>query len=145
MIVAFLLGLLFIIVTSTFLFFLLFILYPSLEQQNFSMNDPFVMPWAAGWPEGTKKSPFLFNSPSDCHVVRLIHSGKEGRQDLCASFEKCVDTCPRLNFTFPERACAFEREMETERGMNNYGFLKKLAPIQKKLRDKMEKKKRGKA
>jgi hypothetical protein len=142
MIIALLLSLLFIVVTSAFLFFFLYIFYPSLEQQNFSTKDLLIMPWPRGWPDTAKKPLFLFNSPADCHVVHLISSGKEGRQDLCAGFEKCIDICPRLNLAerhligSPSRACPFEHEMGVEHALHYRIFGKKLSAIQKKLTNK---------
>ena len=141
MIIALLLSLLFMIVTSAFLFFFLYILYPSLEHQNFPTNDLLIMPCPTGWPETAKKPRFLFNSPADCHVVHLISSGKGARQDLCAGFEKCVDICPRLNLAerlldgSPSRACPFEQEMG---GVEHayHIFAKILSIIQKKFKTK---------
>jgi hypothetical protein len=140
--IAVLWSLFFIVLTSAFLFFLLYILYPNLEQQNFPTDDPLVMPMPAGWPDAAKKPLFLFNSPADCHVVRLISSGKEGRQGLCAGFEKCVDICPRLNFSgnlqngAPMRTCPFEQEMAAEHAKQYRVFAQRLSAIQKKFQNK---------
>jgi hypothetical protein len=136
MIAAFLLSLLFIAVASALLFFLLYILYPSLEQQNFQVKDHLIMPWPPGWTDTGEKPLFLFNSPSDCQVVQSLYAGKEGRQDLCAGFEKCVDTCPRLNFAAPGRTCIFERETEAEHAIHYRFFVKKLSAIRNKMRRK---------
>jgi hypothetical protein len=136
MIFALLLSLLFIVGTSAFLFFLLYILYPSLEQQNFPMENPLVMPWPEGWDETTTKPLFLFNSPSDCRVVQALYSG----DDLCAGFEKCVDICPRLNFASPERTCAFEGETRAEHAKYYHSFVKKLSFIRTRMGNKMRRK-----
>jgi hypothetical protein len=148
MIAALLLGLLFIIVTSAFLFFLLYILYPSLAQQNFPVNDPLSMPWPPGWADTATQSLFLFNSPADCHVIKVLYSnridsGIGGRQDVCKGFEKCVDICPRLNFAespqnrAPGHTCVFEREMELEYAKHNRIFVQKLSAIRNRMRNKM--------
>jgi hypothetical protein len=136
MIAALLLSLLFITLTSAFLFFLLYILYPSLEQQNFLVEDPLIMPCFPDGRDTAEKPLFLFNSPSDCHVVHILCSGAGDRQDVCAGFDVCVDTCPRLNFASPARTCIFEQETKAERAKHYRFLLQKLSAIQNKTRRK---------
>jgi hypothetical protein len=142
MIFTLLLSLLFIMGTSAFLFFLLHILYPSLEPQNFPMENPLVMPWPEGWEETTANPLFLFKSPSDCRVVHALYSGIGGRQELCADFEKCVGICPRLNFTESRlgrasgRTCVFEGETRSEHTKYYHRFAQKLSAIRTKMRRK---------
>jgi hypothetical protein len=141
MIAALLLGLLFIAAAAAFFFFLLHILYPSLYQQGFPVDDPFVKPWPVPRQErDAAASPLMFNTSADCLVVRSLQGGEAGRKAVVKCYETCVEVCPRMELgdtcagaSIPSR-CVYAQEFEEKQSRYYRIFLGYLLTAWRKFR-----------
>jgi hypothetical protein len=107
----------FLALAAALLVFLITILFPTLEQQNIPVAEPYLLPFTSTGETGrpgaaipplfpddrrpdSEAAPSfvqpLYNSPPDCLLVRSIQQPYASRVALMATFEQCVTSCPRL-------------------------------------------------
>jgi hypothetical protein len=108
----------FLALVAALLVFLITILFPTLEQQNIPVAEPYLLPFTMLSTGETGRHgvtipplftdnrddseappsfvPPLYNSPPDCLLVRSIQQPYASRVKLMAAFEQCVTSCPRL-------------------------------------------------